>query len=125
MAKLFGVDVAKLIGKHIGPGVFPAILTPVTAGMRTAATLAGGTNATEGSPASCRGFIDENATRRIPDTLVEKGAQVIILLGDTIAGKLIPKPGDKITVRGTKYEIVGMVESDPADATHSCTATPE
>ncbi len=117
--------IAKAVGKHVGRHLgSEAFLTQLTPGTRTAATLAGGTNPTKGTPAACKGIIVKNITKYVLETQVQTGDQVILLLGDTIAGKLIPQMNDEILIQGVNYKIVRMVGVDPAKATYACHSRP-
>lgn len=116
--KLFGVDISGLVNKHIGPGVNSATLTKVTVGTRTSGSLTAGTNPTTTDHA-CKGFLDQLRRKHIENTLVEDSDQLINLIGDSISGGRVPTPGDRITIRGTVYNVI-VVDVDPADALYEC-----
>jgi hypothetical protein len=117
--KLFGTNISKLIKDNIGPGVLDATLTVVTPGSRTPGSLTGGTNPTT-TDHSCKGFIDSKEKKRFPETLVEDGSEVIVLIGDTIGA--VPKVGDRITIESKTYTIKEL-DRDPAAAVYTCLCT--
>jgi len=116
--KLFGVDIAGIINKEIGPGVNDATLIKVAKGTRTPGSLTAGTNPT-GTSHACKGFLDQLKRKHIENTLVEDSDQLIALVGDSIADGQVPTPSDRITIRGTTYNII-VVDVDPADALYEC-----
>lgn len=115
---LFGVDISGIINENIGPGVNDATLTKVSVGTRTPGSLTSGTNPTTTDHA-CKGFLDKLQRKHIENTLVEDADVLIGLVGDSIAGGQVPTPGDRITIRGTTYNII-VVDVDPADALYEC-----
>lgn len=90
----------------------------MTPGTRDSSDITGGTQPTE-TEYACSGFIDTLNRNRITSTLVQEGDVLINLVGDSIADGQVPEPGDKITIRGTTYNVI-MVNVDPADALYSC-----
>lgn len=121
MAKLSGVDVAKIIGTEVGQKmladtVFDATLTKVSAGTRTPGNLTGGTNPTS-TAYPCKGFIDTKRRDRIGGTMVEDGDVVIVLIGNTISsGTVVPEVNDQVALEGTTYRIRAL-DRDPVAAT--------
>ena len=120
---LFGVDISGLIRDNIGPGVNDATLIKVTPGTRTASNLAAGTQPTNVSY-SCKGFVGTLDRNRLEASLVEDADASIALVGDSIASSQVPKPGDRITILGTTYNILS-VEVDPALALYTCISKTE
>lgn len=120
---LFGVDISGLINKHVGPGVNDASLIKVATGTRTPGNLTGGTNPVS-TPYACKGFIDTLNRNRLDATLVDDADSLVQLVGDSIASAQVPRQGDRITILGTTYNILG-VEVDPAQALYSCTCKTE
>lgn len=115
---LFGVDISGIINREVGPGVNAATLIKVTPGTRTPGNLTGGTNSTEVNR-SARGFLDSLRKKHIENTLTEDGDVLINLVGDSIEASAVPRPGDKITIRGNTYNVI-VADVDPADALYEC-----
>lgn len=113
----------KLISKAVNKGLTQAkaaesaTLVKVTAGTRTAGSLASGTNASETSY-PCKGFDDNEKHERIGETLVDSTHRVICLVGDSLGGQ-IPASTDKVTIAGVTLPIVD-VEGSPAMWTCLC-----
>lgn len=117
MAKLFGVDIAKIANQALGKGLLPLTVTVYTPGTRTPGSLTAGTQPTS-STATGRGIIDDYDTRLIDGTRVQAGDRKVLILGDSIA-PVVPKPDDQVTIEGATYRIV-RVARDPAAATYTC-----
>lgn len=118
--KLFGVDIAKEVAGAISAagGVLDATLTVVTPGERSAAArTAGVPEATR--PLRCKGFVDNYRETQVDGTRVQVGDRKVVLLGDTIAGGVAPKPNDEVTIESTTFRIVNVTR-DPAGATYEC-----
>jgi len=115
---LFGVNISGLINQHIGPGVNDCTLTKVTPGARTAGQLTGGTNPTSTTHAA-KGFLDNLDKNRLEGSLVEDGDVLIGIVGDSIVGGEVPRPGDRVTILGNTYNVI-QVEVDPAQALYEC-----
>lgn len=119
--RLFGIDIAGEVSSGIASagGALDATLTKRTAGTRTALDLAGGTNPVQTAYA-CKGFRSESAGA---------GARVLTvrLLGATILNgtdRIVPEPGDLITIGGETRAIStepGSVKHDAAAAVYTCT----
>lgn len=118
MPILFGVDIAGIIAKEIGPGLLDAVLIVVTAGAR-GSNPTSGTNPTEKSIGG-KGFIEDYRDKDIDGTLVKKGDRKITLIANTFPGLPIPVQGNKITIENATYTITGPVKRDPAAATYTC-----
>ena len=72
---------------------------------------------------ACRGFIDYQRLADAAGTVTENGTKVIVLFGNSInGGATAPRPGDRITIEGTKYHIAddAEIDRDPASATYTC-----
>lgn len=120
MANLFGLDIAGIVNSSIASagGVLDATLVKVSAGSRTSGSLTDGTNPTE-QTLRCKGFYDDHQLRKYPETRVQAGDRMAVLLGASIPGRVAPVPGDEITMDGETNE-VQSVERDPASATYAC-----
>lgn len=117
MPNLFGVDIAGVIAQAMGNGLLPATLIKTTAGERSSGEVTAGTNPSTSST-SCRGFIEDYKDYQLTSSLIKTGDKKITLLGGTLAG-VVPKPGDKITIESSTYNIIKVMR-DPAAATYEC-----
>jgi hypothetical protein len=97
--------------------VTAATLIKVTPGTRTAA--AGGTNPTTVSHA-CEGIVKEFETGLIDGTTVKREDRQIWLLGESLPAEVEPKPGDRITIQGATYVVLGDVGRDAASFKFIC-----
>lgn len=124
MPKLISGYIRGQIAKHLGPHVLDATLVKVAGGTRTAGNQSGGTNPTETSHAA-KGWVKGYEARQIDGTLVRSDDRMIALLGGTIDGDAVPEVGDKVTIEGDTYRIVGGREGrgvtrDPDGAKYVC-----
>ena len=118
MPKLFGIDIAGLVGKQLGKSLLPLTLTKVTAGTPTAGSLTGGSNPTTADSAA-RGILDDYRAVQIDGELIQRGDRKVLILGATITPAVVPEPGDRVTIEGATFNVV-RVERDPAAATYTC-----
>lgn len=120
MAKFLGVDVAKLVNRHIGSRLDPATLYHATVGERDEDDPLAGREERRTQHAA-RGFFEEYADARIDGTTILRGDRKVILIGDSISPPVRPMPGDEILLLGERVRIVEHgVSSDPARATYTC-----
>lgn len=119
----FGIpDMGKLIQDAMGgqqAGV-AAILHSRAEGSRSGGITAGKTITETDYPA--RGFIDYQRLADAAGTVTENGTKVIVLFGNSInGGATAPRPGDRITIEGTKYHVAddAEIDRDPASATYT------
>lgn len=119
MPKLLSGFIAKQVGKLLGPQVKPATLIKVTNGVRT--TASGGTHPTTTSYAA-RGFVEGLAAVDIDGTLITRTDVKVCLLAATIAGGQKPSNGDKVTIEGTTYTVLALLDRDPDAAMYSLAA---
>jgi hypothetical protein len=117
--KLLSGFIAKTIGRVLGPQVKAATLIKVTNTTRTAGSVSGGLNPTEASYAA-RGWVEAYDAKRIDGTTVRQEDRRISLLGAKIASGQVPVQGDKITIEGATYRIVGVPGRDPDAAVYEC-----
>lgn len=118
MPKLFGVDIATILAKELGPGLLPVTLIVVTAGVR-GSDLSAGTNPSSKS-INGKGFIESYEDSDIDGTLIQSGDRKITLIANTFEGYPVPVQGNKITIEGSTYLITKPVKRDPAAATYTC-----
>lgn len=104
-AKLNSGYIAAQLNKYLAPHSLDATLIVSTAGVR-GSTMSAGTNP---SPVSfaCVGWVASYETHQIDGTLIKADDREIAILGDSIDGGVIPEPGNKITIDGDTYRIVG------------------
>ena len=87
-------------------GVVDATLTRVTSGTRTPDAQSAGTNPTSTTHA-CKAFAMRFTATQLDDTLVKSDDRMIVVLAATIVGGVVPQAGDKITIEGETFRIVG------------------
>lgn len=95
------------------------VLVKLTRGTRTAGDLDGGTNPTP-TRHRFKGFYDDRQLSKLPDSLVQRGDRMVLMLGDTIQGGAEPEPSDEVELEGETTTIDRVVERDPANATYLC-----
>ena len=119
--KLHGVDTSGLVNKHLAPGLVPLTVAVTTPGTRTAANPTAGTNPSTAT-SSGMGFREEYSDRQVDGTRVKAGYWKIIVIGDSLTPRIVPAPGDVITLEGKAAAIIVKdgVKSDPAEATYTC-----
>lgn len=121
--KAFGIsNMPKLIQDALGGqgAVIAATLHSRAEGARSGGITAGRTVVETDWP--CRGFIDFQRLADAAGTVTENGTKVIVLLGNSInGGATAPRPGDRITIEGTKYHVADdtEIDRDPASATYT------
>lgn len=112
------------IGRQVGQAMKragmtkPATLIVVTAGTRTAGNVTAGTNPTEAN-VKARGLVRNWSKKQLNTTVVESTDRVVMLFGALIAGGIVPKTNDKLTIEGETGRIVD-IERDPASAVYNC-----
>lgn len=115
MPKLFGVDIAGIIAREMGPKLLPLTLTRTALGVRIPAALTSGpTRAT--TSFSGRGVVTEYAHVQDGET-VKRGAKTILILGASIG--VVPAPDDVVVIEGITATIT-KVDRDPAGASYVC-----
>lgn len=125
---LFGVNLSKIMAQAMGSKLLTATLIRKTQGTRSAGSLTAGRNTGDSTDSyACKGFTDEYSQRhqgsargREDRTLTQEGDRKITLLGGTLPDNIDPRPGDKITIEGATYTVIGPVKRDPAAATFEC-----
>lgn len=118
--RFLGVNLSKLVAKNLKGKLRPATLIKKTAGTRTPAALAAGTNPT-GASFVAEGFVETYKDHQIDGTLIKRNDRKISLVGDLIVGGGVPEPGDHITIEGATYRIEREgVGRDPAKALYEC-----
>lgn len=119
MPDLFDIDIAGLVDEHISPGLPDAKLIQSTPGTRDLTKLSGGTVSTTVSTDGKGTIVDYNDNRFGAGSPIKVGDRQVLLIGNSFAGKPVPKPDDQIFIEGATYNIVA-VKRDPAAATYKC-----
>lgn len=118
MARLFGVDVAREVGRATRRQLLRIKLIKVTATTRTPTNLAGGRNPTR-RPYTCDGIVEDYDEKQIDGTLVKVGDRQFLLIADSLPSSVRPAQSDEIEHQGVTYSLM-RVRSDPAEATFTC-----
>lgn len=125
-------NIPKLLAKHLGNrkdlGFGPLTLIKVTPGVRTAASLADGTNPTTTSY-PCKGFEENKRSgyqqfwqNAQTNNTARASFLTISILGATLPAGVEPMAGDRITSKGKTYTIAADgVQRDPVGAMYVCT----
>ena len=121
MAKLFGIDIAGLVAKNVGPGLLPTqVQFIVTTEVDTSNPLSS-TKTSLGNPLSGRGVIVEYDDVEINGSTILQGDRKIVLIVGTFPANMpIPFEGCAITIEGSTHIILSKVSRDPAAATYTC-----
>lgn len=120
--KFFGVNVAGILKRELGRGMsappFKGTLFKVTQGTEDPTASTAGAQPTETEHAFT-GWMESYDDSLVDDTRIKQGDRLISILGDSIAGGVVPDQDDKITLEGTQWQIV-QVDRDPLDAVYAC-----
>lgn len=119
VAKLIAANFAKY-GKDVG--VKACTLAKSTPGTRTPGALSAGTNPTV-TTYTATGLIVSLTKLRMTGTLIAGVDTAILLFGASISGGAVPGPGDRITIGGATYTIVGDAGGNKAVAADGIAAT--
>lgn len=121
---LFGLDIPGIVNDAMGSELLSCTLVKIALGDRPASDEPRAETTTS---YSCRGVLSRFTTEQMRGTQVKSEDRMILLLGRSISSddSVAPVPGDRITVEGSTYEIVGGssglgVTRDPAKATYKC-----
>jgi hypothetical protein len=117
MPKLFGIDIAGIVAKEIGPGLVAATIHRQTWGDRDSADLGAGLSITE-DDITCKGVLTFYDIKEIDGTLVEENDRLVIIIVGTMSEEVEPHPTWGITIEDRRYTVIS-VRRDPAAATYS------
>lgn len=95
-----------------------ATLIVVSAGTRTPGAVSGGTHPTT-TNVGARGLVRNWTRKYLNGTEVQATDRVIMLFAALIAGGVVPKVGDRITIEGATTTILD-IDRDPASAVYNC-----
>lgn len=115
MPKLFGIDIAGIVAKEIGPGLLDTTIHKIVWGARVSGGA--GLTVTE-SDITCKGVFSFFDVKEWDSTLVEENDRLVLIMTETMSEVTEPVPGWAVTIEGTRYTIV-RVRRDPAAATYS------
>jgi hypothetical protein len=118
MTKLFGVDIAGVLNKALGPGLLVVKLVKVTPGTRDPADLAAGTEPTS-KTYTAKGLVADFALSQFDGVTIQRGDRKVLYLGASLPSGVVPSIGDHAIAEGVESEIVA-VQRDPASATYVC-----
>ena len=120
MAKLFGIDIAKLVNSEIkkAGGVRPLTLTKTTPGARTPGDLSAGNNPTTTTHTGA-GFVELASARRTGQVGAAVSGETISILGASVLPAAEPTVNDTVTLDGSTYLLIKLVSRDPASALYS------
>lgn len=116
MVKIFGLDVAAIVSQSISSAgnLRPATVTRSVAGDRDSEDITGGRSLTTVT-SQTQGFVET----------VSEYARAATTIHHEVRGLLIaqmmtfvPTAGDRVTIDGKTWTIVGPVKTDPAGASH-------
>lgn len=113
--------IGKLLAKHMGPHLKPAVLIKLTNTTRTAGAVSGGLNPTS-VEYKARGFVGALDVKYIDGTTVIATDVKISLLAATIGGGQIPTDADKVRIEGTTYRVIRILGRDPDAAMYTMAA---
>lgn len=118
MANLFGLDIAKLVSQSISAagGLRSGNLTKYSNTTRTGGNLTAGLNPSS-TTHTFDGFVESREVRR-PNQIGATSVTVISILGDSITTATVPKVNDKVSIDGTSYTLIELLELDPAGAVY-------
>lgn len=115
--KLFGVDIAGIVARQIGPGLMPVQITRMISGARDPADLTAGRARTPQTFAA-RGVWEDLPRTPPPGVTFELNDRIALLIGDTIEEGGVPQRNDAIQIEGLKLWVVQLIERDPAAAAY-------
>ena len=123
MVQLFGVDIAQILNDAISSGLLDLTVIelvdsvldpsdPTAAPTRTPINHIG------------KGILSDFSDFHREDTTILDGDRKITIIANSLVPFIKPIPGFRITISGQTYDIVGPVETDPAEATFVCQVRP-
>lgn len=117
MPNLFGIDIAGIVAREIGPGLVACTIHRVTWGDRDASDPGAGLAVAE-DDITCKGVLTYFDIKDMDGTLVEENDRLVIVITGTMSEEVEPVPQWAVTIEGRRYNIV-RVRRDPAAATYS------
>lgn len=117
MPNLFGIDIAGIVAKEIGPGLRDVTIHRETWSARDPSNPGAGLGITEDA-ITCKGVLSFFDIKDMMGTLVQEDDRLVIVIVGTMSTVVEPVPGWAVTIEGVRYDIV-RVRRDPAAATYS------
>lgn len=116
MPSLFGVDIAGEIARGFASAgnLVPGVLTQKVQGARTPGSLSAG-RSTSTSSHAFQGFLEEGQ-KRIEGTRQTMTGDFISILGASVSPATAPRVNDLVTIEGSTFGLVELIERDPAAA---------
>lgn len=99
-------------------GVKDAMLIKVAPGVRIPGDITSGTQPIE-TNYPCKGYVSTFDAGEIDGSLIQKDDRRISLFSSTLEGAE-PRPDDKISIEGSTYRVVLILERDPASVMFTC-----
>ena len=117
MPKLFGIDIAGIIAKEIGPGLVDATIHRQTQSDRDPSDPGAGLPVTE-DDITCKEVLAFFDIKEIDGTLVQEDDRLVIVIVGTMSEEVEPLPTWGVTIEDKRYTVI-RVRRDPAAATYS------
>jgi hypothetical protein len=117
MPSLFGIDIAGIVAKEIGPGLVATTIHRITWSDRDPSDPGAGLTLVE-DDITCKGVLSFFDIKDVDGTLVEEDDRLVIVIVGTMSEVVEPLPAWAVTIEDVRYNIV-RVRRDPAAATYS------
>ena len=117
---LFGVNIAALVAKHVGPGLPEAVLTRFSVGPRSPKLTAGRSRTPITYP--CRAIWEDFDPSDVDGVNILAQDRRAMVLGDTLPVSVTPQNGDQLMIKdheGTTLSVVRVLGRDPAGAAYT------
>jgi len=121
MAKLFGVDMAKLIHQSLSKGLISGKLYSASGAARDPLNPTAGLQGATGVTHTFKGVVQFYRDNEVDNELVLKEDRKILIIANSLSPTITPAKGMRIEMSDTPdvYHIV-RVNRDPATATYLC-----
>ncbi len=116
MVEIFGQDIAQIVADALASagGLQAGTLTKESPGVRDPDDPTAATDPVL-STHSFQGFFSLKEVR-IADTLVAESIPVLTIVGKSVTPMAVPQVGDKAELSSITFELVRLIERDPAEA---------
>ena len=114
---LFGVDIAGIVHDNISDGILSATLTQRIEREPDESNLTAPPASTYADH-PCNGFTDGFTLEEVGQNDVLKDDRKITIIGDSLPAGIIPQKGDKIFIEDLSFDVLGIIDRDPAAATY-------